>query len=810
MPSEPRAGSMLLQYRLDEVIGRGGMGLVYLAFDTRLERRVAVKIMAPQVASDESFRVRFEREARMAAAIDHPNIIPIYDTGEAQGVLYLAMRYVQGTDLRSLIVQGGALSPDRAVSVLRQVASALDAAHAQGIVHRDVKPANILIASGSSSDDADHVYLTDFGLTKRFSQASRALTATGQFVGTIDYVAPEQIEGRDVDGRADEYSLGCVMYECLTGVVPFVETSDIATLFAHVHQPAPTPSQVRPDLPPGVDQAIGRAMAKAPGARFPSCGEFVMAVRDAFRGAAAGPISHPPMPVPPPIPPAAMSARPVPRGAAPGQGTDPDSDAMSSAGLKVPPAAPTAQPQRTVAAKPPPGSTPHRRGAALGAIGAVLVVVVVAIGIVLLLPKGKSTPPPKHGTTAPTTPPSSPPVHPTGIQLAWTAVPTQADLGGAGAQVMNAMTQNKTGTLLAGGSSDTDAAAWRSPDGTRWTRVTGQADLGGPGDQQISGIVTVKGGGYVAVGSDTSSGNEDAAVWTSSDGKTWTRVDDAPLGGPGDQVINRASGTGASVGILAVGSTTNTADGTQDGAIWSSTDDGRHWTLEPVGGLGGPGDQDVKRVTVLRSGSTRTYVAVGTSTLDGDIDAAVWTSPDGTNWTRVSDPSGALGGPGDQGMTDVQTFGDELIAGGFASSDDGLDGAVWISDDGTVWIRVQTDALGGAGDQVIDRLFTTTPVPGPSLPPIVAAGTSTVDGNQDAVIWYSANARKWNREVSTEQVLGGPGAQTINTIAQDDATLVAVGSNAASGDDDAGVWTAKPQVGPQGTPSPPASGSAAP
>jgi serine/threonine protein kinase len=796
---------MLLQYRLDEVIGRGGMGLVYLAFDTRLERRVAVKIMAPQVASDESFRVRFEREARMAAAIDHPNIIPIYDTGEAQGVLYLAMRYVQGTDLRSLLVDGGALAPDRAVSILRQVASALDAAHAQAIVHRDVKPANILIASGASSDDADHVYLTDFGLTKRFSQASRALTATGQFVGTIDYVAPEQIEGKDVDGRADQYSLACVMYECLTGVVPFVATSDIATLFAHVHQPAPPPSQVRPDLPPGVDQAIGRAMAKPPADRFPTCMEFVLAVRNAFRGqSAGGPDSRPPMPVPPPIPPAALSARPVPRGASPGQ--DPDSDAMSSAGLQSPPPTTTPPPQRTIAAKPPPGAPPpDRRRAVLGAVAAVAAVLVVAVAILLLLPKGKPTKPPV--TSGPTNHRTSPPPL-TGIQLTWVAAQPQAALAGTGPQSINALTQNTKGTLLGAGSSGTDAGVWRSPDGKTWTRVTGQNALQGTGDQSINGIVTVKGGGYVAVGSDDGSGSEDAAVWTSPDGKTWTRVTDTALGGPGDQSMNRASGVGASVGILAVGSTTNSSDGTQDGAVWSSTDSGLHWTLEPVGGLGGPGDQDVKRVTALRSGSAPLYIAVGTSTRNGDSDAAVWTSPDGTAWTRVPDPNHVLGGAGNQGMTDVQTLGDELVAAGFASSGDGLDGAVWTSPNGTDWTPVPDPkhVLGGPGDQVINRLLTTKPVEGLDVPPIVAGGTSTVDGNEDAAIWYSTDGTTWNREQSTERVLGGDGTQAVNTIAQDDRSLVAVGTDATKTEQRAGVWTA--DAPPATSPSP--SGSASP
>ncbi|HXJ63688.1 MAG TPA: protein kinase, partial [Actinomycetota bacterium] len=340
MSSDPRLGTTLAQYRLDAVIGHGGMGVVYLAFDTRLERRVAVKVMAPEVAQDPSFRKRFEREARMAAAIDHPNIIPIHDTGEDNGVLWLAMRYVDGTDLRALIVDAGALPPARGVPILRQVASALDAAHARGLVHRDVKPANILIASGSaaSSDEPDHVYLTDFGLTKEFRRAERSMTATGQFVGSIDYVAPEQVEGRAIDGRADQYSLACVMYECLTGVVPFAETSDIATLFAHIHQEPPPPSEVRPELPKGVDAVVARAMAKAPDDRFATCVEFVAAARDALGlGAPAaepsgGPVAPPPpggaggtvVAGPPPVPaPDVWTSPPPPPLPPDGGGTEP-------------------------------------------------------------------------------------------------------------------------------------------------------------------------------------------------------------------------------------------------------------------------------------------------------------------------------------------------------------------------------------------------------------------------------------------------------------------------------------------------------
>jgi serine/threonine-protein kinase len=334
---------MLAQYRLEEVLGQGGMGVVYLAFDTRLERKVAVKIMAPALASDDAFRQRFEREARMAAAIDHPNIIPIHDTGEFEGVLYLAMRYVPGTDLRTLLVDVGALPWDRAVSVLRQVASALDAAHAEGLVHRDVKPANVLMAAGSGTEEADHVYLTDFGLTKRFSQGTRSLTATGQFVGTIDYVAPEQVENRIIDGRADQYSLGCVMFECLTGAAPFAGTSDVATLFAHVHEPAPLVSGLRPELPPEVDQAIEKAMAKSPEDRYDSCVAFVVAVRDALRSwsdSGRTIVTGPAAPTTPAIPTATAAPPPpppVPTGAIPGASSGPPWEPPMPADSSPPP-----------------------------------------------------------------------------------------------------------------------------------------------------------------------------------------------------------------------------------------------------------------------------------------------------------------------------------------------------------------------------------------------------------------------------------------------------------------------------------------
>jgi serine/threonine protein kinase len=196
--SDPRIGSELIGYRVEELLGRGGMGVVYRAYDVALERSVALKLLAPSLAEDRGFRERFLVESRLAAALEHPNVVPIHDAGEADGQLYLAMRYVEGADLKRLLKEEGTLEPTRAIAICAQVAEALDAAHARGLVHRDVKPSNVLVAEATSGE---HAYLTDFGLAKDL--AGGGLTASDQLFGTVDYVAPERIEGHDVDSRAD-------------------------------------------------------------------------------------------------------------------------------------------------------------------------------------------------------------------------------------------------------------------------------------------------------------------------------------------------------------------------------------------------------------------------------------------------------------------------------------------------------------------------------------------------------------------------------------------------------------------------------
>jgi hypothetical protein len=266
-----QAGDKIAGYVLEDQIGTGGMAVVFRARDDRLGRPVALKLLAPGLAADDGFRQRFIRESRAAAAVDHPHIIPIYEAGEAAGVLFIAMRYVQGGDARALLDNGGPLPAARAWAIISQVARALDAAHRHGLVHRDIKPGNILL--DTPAGPSEHVYLSDFGISKQPSGAS-GLTQAGQFVGTLDYIAPEQLEGRDLDGRADLYSLGCAAYELLSGRPPFRPAQGLALIGAHLSDLPPALTAERPDLPPAADWVLARAMAKSPDERYLSCAEF--------------------------------------------------------------------------------------------------------------------------------------------------------------------------------------------------------------------------------------------------------------------------------------------------------------------------------------------------------------------------------------------------------------------------------------------------------------------------------------------------------------------------------------------------------
>ncbi len=353
-------GDIFAGCRVDGVLGRGGMGVVYRATDLRLGRPVALKLITPDRASDPQLRERFEREARLTAAIDHPNVVPVYAAGEERGGLFLVVRYVPGIDLHALLARDGRLEPARAAAIVAQVADGLDAAHAAGLVHRDVKPANVLIAG-------DHVYLSDFGIT-RVQGTDTRLTESGTWMGTVDFMAPEHLRGERTDARTDVYALGCVLSAALTGEPPFRRDSVPATILAHLNDPPPRPSAVA-GVPPAFDAVAARALAKDPGDRWPSAGDLGRAALAAASGR--------PAPAPrPSVATGAAAPAPAPDGA--NQATR-----VASASAAAPPADATirAPEQRAPAARPAPS---WRRRPAVTAL-AVLAAVAGAIALAIAL-----------------------------------------------------------------------------------------------------------------------------------------------------------------------------------------------------------------------------------------------------------------------------------------------------------------------------------------------------------------------------------------------------------------------------------------
>jgi serine/threonine-protein kinase len=395
------------------------MSIVYRGEHLSLGRTVAIKLLAPQLSEDQAFRERFTRESRLAASLDHPNIIPIYEAGEEEGVFWIAMRYVDGQDAKNMLKQEGPLDPEGAVDIIAPVASALGAAHGKGLVHRDVKPANILLAKGEGDEDG-HVYLSDFGVAKH--SASRALTKTGIFVGTAEYASPEQIEGKQLDGRADIYSLGCVLYECLTGAPAYDRDSEVALMYAHLLEPPPSVTATRPDLGPEVDELVARAMAKSRDDRFATAREFATEARAVLgRGTRAAPTSAAPRPAAQET----VLAAAAQRGGA-GEGA-------STGGTEAPPPPPPTDGAGADGAGGP-GQGPRgnqrdwRRWALIGGIAALILVALVPG--VLLLAGGDDDEPEAGGTTAQTTgsnPPPPPAVTPTTLREV--LMPTQVANG---------------------------------------------------------------------------------------------------------------------------------------------------------------------------------------------------------------------------------------------------------------------------------------------------------------------------------------------------------------------------------------------
>jgi hypothetical protein len=492
VPDGLAPGTRVAGYLVEEPLGVGGMAMVYRARDERLSRPVALKVLAPALAADEEFRRRFTAESRAAAAVDHPHIIPVYEAGQAGLALFIAMRLVTGGDLRQVLAREGPLPPERAAVLLSPVASALDAAHAAGLVHRDVKPGNVLVDSAPGRPE--HVYLSDFGISKG-AASSAGLTGTGQYLGTPDYTSPEQVRGLAVDGRADQYALACVAWHLLTGTVPFQRDDALDVLFAHLHAPPPSLDRVRPGLPAAAGPALGRALAKEPGERYPSCGEFTDALRDALG-------------LPPYRP--AVPAVGVARPAAPWRpGTlaaEPDGPTQDV----------TAPGQRPTPGRGPdtaPGRAARRRRRVTLALGGTLVAAATAVSLLLALPGAAKPPAGAHGGATPTSSAvRTEPAAPSGARTATpaaTEVSTQptvpsrplngtlsATLANSQSQGVRAVAFNPDGTTLAVGNFANTSTTYL------WNLVTRQiiATLTGTGHTQINAVAFSPDGTAVAAG----------------------------------------------------------------------------------------------------------------------------------------------------------------------------------------------------------------------------------------------------------------------------------------------------------------------
>jgi len=725
VPIDPRVGTELAGHQILAVIGRGGMAVVYLAEHLRLGRRVALKVLDPEMAEDEAFRKRFIRESRIAAGLDHPNVVTVYDAGESDGVLYLSMRYVEGTDLERLLRGVTKLPLARAVSIVAQCAAALDAAHAEGLVHRDVKPANILLASDGRTS-GDRVYLSDFGVTKRLHSGS-GLTRTGQFVGTVDYVAPEQIRGEDVDGRADVYSLGCVLFRCLTGGVPFPRATEVGTIYAHLEDAPPSVSELAPELAE-VGDVIARAMAKSRDDRFATCYELAIAAGRAIEA-------------PTPTPPAVRAA----------EGTRPRARSRArNAGRR-----------RVVVVS--------------GAVVAGVALLTVAASLLASLRPA----PEDGGTTGQQGSPSGLVASP---KLSWIPVPDVRNvLGGPLNQAVAAVAE-VDGTLVAVGHDESggtdDAAVWTSSNATRWERVPGDAFVNS-GEERMDGIAVLN-GLVVAVGAEVTGGDADAAAWTSSDdGSTWQRVD-SPTSGLhdlGNQLMHHV--VRGPEGLVAVGHMVITES--IDARVWKSGN-GTDWTSLTTPSFGGPGHEEMFDVVALGA----EVFSVGFLTTDaGDRDAAVWVESGG-GWSRVDQDS--LGGPGNQQINAVLPAGPGLVAVGTDDVGGDLDAAVWTSTDGRTWTRVPhvEATFGGRRAQRMSSLC----VFGKA---IVAAGyTETAAGDSNGAIWLSSDGTSWTRQGPVaSSPLGGQGRQRINGLVVLGSKLIAVGSETRAFDDQGAVWIGK-------------------
>jgi serine/threonine protein kinase len=713
MGGDVRPGTVFAGHRIERVIGRGGVSVVYLAEHLQLGRKVALKVLFPHLADDPAFRDRFIRESRTAAELDHPNIVTVFDAGEVDGLLYLSMRYIDGSDLEEVVAEQGSLDPWRAVTIVSMVAAALDVAHDEGLVHRDVKPGNILLSRPGSP--LERAYLADFGITKRIATVTTqgALTRTGQFVGTVDYVAPEQIQGEVVDGRADVYSLGCVLFRCLTGDPPFPRPADVATIYAHLHD---APPALPLDAPAGMDDVIGRALAKARNDRYATCEALAEAAR-----------SH------------------LDRGIA--------TEIL-----------PTPDPWQRVGTRARPGR--WRWSIAVAILALVIIATLVWVG-------AASRDGPSVGASLSPPPSSSAPSNPHGIL--WSSFEWDPTPGPERAAMLRA-TNAPDGTIIAAGHADgaegEDAVVWVSNSQTDWDEIVLPGG-GGPGNQRVSGIVTNR-SRVVAVGYDggdasawysddggrnwrrapvpggdsaqfmtgvavTAEGNLLAfgaeqeldgsaagIVWTSVDGSRWRTVRPAAFREQGTRFASAATGAGGD--LVAVGRALG-PDGSIDAAVWQVHDG--TWTQEDPAVFTVPGEQLLTDVDVAGD----VTVAVG---YDASVnEPVVWSRDRSGRWSK-----GEFSGIGTEGrLSAVVDLGGTLIAAGWSSQEGNIDAATWRSTDGVSWQlldnQVMVDDLGGDGYQAIRTLL----IHGKKH--IYAFGGSSPDSQSEDL----AQAQLWNGTV---------------------------------------------------------------
>ena len=685
-----RAGSLVAGYRLEAQVGTGGMAVVFRARDERLGRVVALKILAPVLAADGTFRRRFIAESRAAAAVDDPHIIPVHEAGEAGGVLFIAMRFVQGGDLRRVLEREGALPPDRAAGFISPVASALDAAHAAGLVHRDVKPANILVDARPGRPD--HVYVSDFGVSKG-ATASVSLTGAGQFLGTPGYSAPEQIQGRVVDGRTDQYALACVAYQLLTGTMPFERDQGMAVLLAHLSEPPPSLGLRLPGLPAAADEVLARGMAKVPEKRYRSCGDFADALREALGLAPYHPAgtastadhphtqigsSPPESPGPVAASPAADASFPItvtalpPVYSAAGQ-----AGAAPAAGLTVPPgggeqrAAPSPRDdhRRAVTGGPGPGGKtpraprPGRASRRRSVITAATATVIAVTGLVIAITTFSSTPHSptgQHASGSPVNLHSGTPHTSAGTQV--TGSPGSPARTHAGT-----LTGTLTGTLADPASNGVYNVAY-APGGTTmatadanghtylWDTATGRitATLADPASSSVNNVAYAPGGTTLA----TADGNGHAYLWDTATGKiTATFADPASQGvyavafGPGGATLATGDGNGhtylwdtatgkitatltdpASKGVDPVafgpgGATLATGDGNGHAYLWDTATGKITANLDRSPGL--------IYVSSVAFGPGGTTLATG----DGNGHAYLWDTATGKITATLADPA---------------------------------------------------------------------------------------------------------------------------------------------------------------------------